>query len=159
MIKTHFSQFGEIIDCVVPRDPRTRFAKGFAFVTYTKGKAVDDVMANRPHQVRIRFTMNHFFKTRFRLQDVYWSQKGQFLDQKVEIQPPLFQQINFILVQLEIYKKMNLGQFSLKSFITSRDPRTDFFSGPGPVLVPGPNRSVWDQRVLVRGSLITRFIT
>ena len=53
MIKTHFSQFGEIIDCVVPRDPRTRFAKGFAFVTYTKGKAVDDVMANRPHQVRI----------------------------------------------------------------------------------------------------------
>jgi len=51
MIKTHFSQFGEIIDCVVPRDPRTRFAKGFAFVTYTKGKAVDDVMANRPHQV------------------------------------------------------------------------------------------------------------
>ena len=55
MIKTHFSQFGEIIDCVVPRDPRTRFAKGFAFVTYTKGKAVDDVMANRPHQVRIRF--------------------------------------------------------------------------------------------------------
>jgi len=51
MIKSHFSQFGEIIDCVVPRDPRTRFAKGFAFVTYTKGKAVDDVMANRPHQV------------------------------------------------------------------------------------------------------------
>lgn len=110
MIKTHFSQFGEIIDCVVPRDPRTRFAKGFAFVTYTKGKAVDDVMANRPHQVRIRFTMSHFFfKTRFRLQDVYWSQKGQFLDQKVEIQPLLFQQINFILVQLEIYKKTNLG--------------------------------------------------
>ena len=61
MIKTHFSQFGEIIDCVVPRDPRTRFAKGFAFVTYTKGKAVDDVMANRPHQVRIHFTMSHFF--------------------------------------------------------------------------------------------------
>ena len=51
MIKSHFSQFGEIIDCVVPRDPRTRFAKGFAFVTYTKGKAVDDVMSNRPHQV------------------------------------------------------------------------------------------------------------
>ena len=59
MIKTHFSQFGEIIDCVVPRDPRTRFAKGFAFVTYTKGKAVDDVMANRPHQVRIHLTMTH----------------------------------------------------------------------------------------------------
>ena len=51
MIKSHFSQFGEIIDCVVPRDPRTRFAKGFAFVTYTKGKAVDEVMTNRPHQV------------------------------------------------------------------------------------------------------------
>jgi len=51
MIKSHFSQFGEIIDCVVPRDPRTRFAKGFAFVTYTKGKAVDEVMSNRPHQV------------------------------------------------------------------------------------------------------------
>ena len=113
MIKTHFSQFGEIIDCVVPRDPRTRFAKGFAFVTYTKGKAVDDVMANRPHQVRIYLAMTHghesFFKNRFRLQDVYWSQKGQFLDQKVEIQPLLFQQINFILVQLVIYKKMNLG--------------------------------------------------
>ena len=108
MIKTHFSQFGEIIDCVVPRDPRTRFAKGFAFVTYTKGKAVDDVMANRPHQVRIHFG-SILLKIRFRLQDVYWSQKGQFLDQKVEIQPLLFQQTNFILVQLEIYKKMNLG--------------------------------------------------
>ena len=112
MIKTHFSQFGEIIDCVVPRDPRTRFAKGFAFVTYTKGKAVDDVMANRPHQVRIRLIMSHFFKNRFRLQDVYWSQKGQFLDQKVETQPQLFRQINFILVQLVIYKKTNLGLFS-----------------------------------------------
>jgi len=51
MLKTHFSQFGEIVDCVVPKDPKTKFAKGFGFVTFTRGKAVDDVMANRPHKV------------------------------------------------------------------------------------------------------------
>ena len=51
MLKTHFSQFGEIVDCVVPKDPKTKFAKGFGFVTFTRGKAVDDVMTNRPHKV------------------------------------------------------------------------------------------------------------
>lgn len=51
MLKSHFSQFGEIMDCVVPKDPKTKFAKGFGFVTFTRGKAVDDVMSNRPHKV------------------------------------------------------------------------------------------------------------
>lgn len=51
MLKGHFSQFGEIVDCVVPKDPKTKFAKGFGFVTFTRGKAVDDVMSNRPHKV------------------------------------------------------------------------------------------------------------
>jgi len=51
MLKSHFSQFGEIVDCVVPKDPKTKFAKGFGFVTFTRGKAVDDVMSNRPHKV------------------------------------------------------------------------------------------------------------
>ena len=77
MIKTHFSQFGEIIDCVVPRDPRTRFAKGFAFVTYTKGKAVDDVMANRPHQVRIHFRVN-FVKSGLGCRTCFGAEKGNF---------------------------------------------------------------------------------
>ena len=39
------------MDCVVPKDPKTKFAKGFGFVTFTRGKAVDDVMSNRPHKV------------------------------------------------------------------------------------------------------------
>lgn len=78
MIKTHFSQFGEIIDCVVPRDPRTRFAKGFAFVTYTKGKAVDDVMANRPHQVRIHLAMSHSSKTGLGRRTCIGAKKGNF---------------------------------------------------------------------------------
>ena len=77
MIKTHFSQFGEIIDCVVPRDPRTRFAKGFAFVTYTKGKAVDDVMANRPHQVRIHFRVNSA-KSGLGCRTCFGAEKGNF---------------------------------------------------------------------------------
>ena len=51
MLKNHFSRFGEIVDCVVPKDPKTKFAKGFGFVTFTRGTAVDEVMNNRPHKV------------------------------------------------------------------------------------------------------------
>ncbi|CAG5095596.1 Oidioi.mRNA.OKI2018_I69.XSR.g14255.t1.cds [Oikopleura dioica] len=51
MLKNHFSSFGEIVDCVVPKDPKTKFAKGFGFVTFTRGTAVDQVMNNRPHKV------------------------------------------------------------------------------------------------------------
>jgi len=51
MLKNHFSRFGEIVDCVVPKDPKTKFAKGFGFVTFTRGTAVDEVMTNRPHKV------------------------------------------------------------------------------------------------------------
>ena len=52
MLKNHFSSFGEIVDCVVPKDPKTKFAKGFGFVTFTRGTAVDQVMNNRPHKVK-----------------------------------------------------------------------------------------------------------
>jgi RNA recognition motif-containing protein len=51
MLKNHFTRFGEIVDCVVPKDPKTKFAKGFGFVTFTRGTAVDEVMTNRPHKV------------------------------------------------------------------------------------------------------------
>ncbi|KAG8197547.1 hypothetical protein JTE90_007283 [Oedothorax gibbosus] len=50
-LKAHFEQWGEIVDCVVMRDPHTRRSRGFGFVTYKKAHMVDDAQAARPHEV------------------------------------------------------------------------------------------------------------
>ncbi|XP_070546973.1 heterogeneous nuclear ribonucleoproteins A2/B1-like isoform X2 [Ptychodera flava] len=50
-LKAHFSQWGEIVDCVVMKDPQSRRSRGFGFVTYKSCTMVDDAMANRPHKL------------------------------------------------------------------------------------------------------------
>lgn len=50
-LKSHFEQWGEIVDCVVMRDPHTRRSRGFGFITYKKAHMVDDAQAARPHKV------------------------------------------------------------------------------------------------------------
>ncbi|KFM70891.1 Heterogeneous nuclear ribonucleoprotein A1, A2/B1-like protein, partial [Stegodyphus mimosarum] len=50
-LKAHFEQWGEIVDCVVMRDPHTRRSRGFGFVTYKRAHMVDDAQAARPHEV------------------------------------------------------------------------------------------------------------
>ncbi|GBN74951.1 Heterogeneous nuclear ribonucleoprotein 87F [Araneus ventricosus] len=50
-LKAHFEQWGEIVDCVVMRDPHTRRSRGFGFVTYKHAHMVDDAQAARPHEI------------------------------------------------------------------------------------------------------------
>lgn len=50
-LKNHFEKWGEIVDCVVMRDPNTRRSRGFGFITYKSAHMVDDAQAARPHKV------------------------------------------------------------------------------------------------------------
>ena len=50
-LKGYFSQFGEITDVVVMKDPNTKRSRGFGFVTYAEENMVDDAMNARPHKV------------------------------------------------------------------------------------------------------------
>lgn len=50
-LKDHYEQWGEIVDCVVMRDPNTKKSRGFGFITYRKSHMVDDAQAARPHKV------------------------------------------------------------------------------------------------------------
>ena len=50
-LKSHFEQWGEIVDCVVIRDSRTRRSRGFGFITYREAHMVDDAQAARPHKI------------------------------------------------------------------------------------------------------------
>lgn len=50
-LKSHFEKWGEIVDCVVMRDPHTRKSRGFGFITYKRAHMVDDAQGARPHKI------------------------------------------------------------------------------------------------------------
>ncbi|XP_046908831.2 heterogeneous nuclear ribonucleoprotein A1 isoform X1 [Dermatophagoides farinae] len=50
-LKNHFQQWGEIVDCVVMRDPQSKRSRGFGFITYSKSSMVDQAQKARPHKV------------------------------------------------------------------------------------------------------------
>lgn len=50
-LKNHFEKWGEIVDCVVMRDPNTRRSRGFGFITFRNAHMVDDAQAARPHKI------------------------------------------------------------------------------------------------------------
>lgn len=50
-LKAHFEKWGEIVDCVVMRDPQTKRSRGFGFITYSKSTMVDEAQTARPHKV------------------------------------------------------------------------------------------------------------
>lgn len=50
-LKSHFEQWGEIVDVVVMKDPTTKRSRGFGFITYSKAHMVDDAQQARPHRV------------------------------------------------------------------------------------------------------------
>ncbi|KAH0506345.1 Heterogeneous nuclear ribonucleoprotein A3-like protein 2 [Microtus ochrogaster] len=45
---------GTLKDCVVMRDPQTKFSRGFGFVTYSCVEEVDAAICAQPHKVDIR---------------------------------------------------------------------------------------------------------
>uniref|UniRef100_A0A1A9W6F4 RRM domain-containing protein n=1 Tax=Glossina brevipalpis TaxID=37001 RepID=A0A1A9W6F4_9MUSC len=50
-LREFFSQFGEVIDVIVMRDPTTKRSRGFGFITYKDATMVDKAQAARPHIV------------------------------------------------------------------------------------------------------------
>ncbi|KAL4667597.1 hypothetical protein H8959_006286 [Pygathrix nigripes] len=50
-LRSHFEQWGTLMDCVVMRDPNIKCSRGFGFVTYATVQEVDAVMNARPHKV------------------------------------------------------------------------------------------------------------
>jgi len=50
-LKEHFGQFGEIVDCVVMRDPNTKKSRGFGFVTFKEVGEIDEAQNKRPHTI------------------------------------------------------------------------------------------------------------
>jgi len=50
-LKSHFSQYGEIVDIVVMKFPDTKRSRGFGFVTYATDDQVDACQAGRPHTI------------------------------------------------------------------------------------------------------------
>ncbi|KAH8310573.1 hypothetical protein KR044_002033, partial [Drosophila immigrans] len=49
MMRLFFSQFGEVADAVVMRDPISNRSRGFGFVTYAEPESVENVQRARPH--------------------------------------------------------------------------------------------------------------
>ncbi|CAI9725015.1 nuclear ribonucleoprotein A3 homolog 1 isoform X1 [Octopus vulgaris] len=50
-LKKYFSKWGDIVDCVVMRDPNTKWSRGFGFITYKNVNEVDEAQKNRPHSL------------------------------------------------------------------------------------------------------------
>lgn len=50
-MKKHFEQWGEIVDVVVMKDPKTKRSRGFGFITYSRAHMVDEAQSARPHRV------------------------------------------------------------------------------------------------------------
>lgn len=50
-LRNHFERWGEIVDCVVMRDPNTKRSRGFGFITYKEASMIDEAQANRPHTI------------------------------------------------------------------------------------------------------------
>uniref|UniRef100_A0A914I360 RRM domain-containing protein n=1 Tax=Globodera rostochiensis TaxID=31243 RepID=A0A914I360_GLORO len=50
-LSDYYSQWGQVVDCIVIRDPVTRQSRGFGFVTYASTEMADAAMADRPHTI------------------------------------------------------------------------------------------------------------
>lgn len=50
-LKEYFGQWGEIVDCVVMKDPQSKRSRGFGFITYKEAQSVEAAQASRPHKI------------------------------------------------------------------------------------------------------------
>nr|CAD2197935.1 unnamed protein product [Meloidogyne enterolobii] len=47
----YYSKWGQVVDCIVIRDPVSRHSRGFGFVTFALAEMADAAMAERPHTI------------------------------------------------------------------------------------------------------------
>jgi len=50
-LRQYFSQFGEVVECMVMKDQTTKRSRGFGFVNFADATSVDKVLASGPHDV------------------------------------------------------------------------------------------------------------
>ncbi|CAK9293587.1 unnamed protein product [Gordionus sp. m RMFG-2023] len=50
-LREFYTQWGEVIDCIVMKDPQTKKSRGFGFITYKEPEGVDQAMQSRPHNI------------------------------------------------------------------------------------------------------------
>lgn len=50
-LKEYYSKWGQVVDCIVIRDPATKHSRGFGFVTYATIKMAENAMDARPHTI------------------------------------------------------------------------------------------------------------
>ncbi|VDN00755.1 unnamed protein product [Thelazia callipaeda] len=50
-LRQYYSQWGTVVDCIVIRDPQTKYSRGFGFVTFATIQMAESAMANRPHTI------------------------------------------------------------------------------------------------------------
>ncbi|KAI8641178.1 hypothetical protein BD408DRAFT_418525 [Parasitella parasitica] len=50
-LRQYFSQFGEVLDCVVMRDPTTHRSRGFGFLTMKDNSAIDKIVSQDHHNL------------------------------------------------------------------------------------------------------------
>lgn len=55
-LKTFFSQYGEVVDCVVMRDGETKRPRGFGFITFATVGQVDEAQKHRYVEVPTHIT-------------------------------------------------------------------------------------------------------
>jgi len=57
----YFSRYGEVIDCVVMKNPATGKSRGFGFVTFRDPACVETVLSSGPHVLderQVRLSMS-----------------------------------------------------------------------------------------------------
>uniref|UniRef100_UPI00358F280F heterogeneous nuclear ribonucleoprotein A1-like n=1 Tax=Myxine glutinosa TaxID=7769 RepID=UPI00358F280F len=50
-LKKYFEKWGQVMECVVLKDSKTRHSRGFGFVEFSDVSEVDAVMSERPHRI------------------------------------------------------------------------------------------------------------
>ena len=50
-LRDYFGKFGEVCECMVMRDPTTKRARGFGFITFVDPNSVEKVLVNNDHEL------------------------------------------------------------------------------------------------------------
>lgn len=50
-LRQYFSRYGDVVDCMVMKDPTTKRSRGFGFVNYADPSSVEKVLASGPHHI------------------------------------------------------------------------------------------------------------
>ena len=50
-VREYFSEFGDVAEVMVMKDPATRRSRGFGFITFTTSDSVDKVLAISNHTI------------------------------------------------------------------------------------------------------------